>query len=129
LTLKELNMTRTGVFLCATIVGSAIIAIFVASAKAPAASPPASQPARAATVKIDNFTFQPKILEIAPGTTVTWQNNDDVPHTASSTASPPAFDSGALDTDDTFSFTFAAPGTYPYFCKVHPHMTGMVVVK
>jgi plastocyanin len=103
--------------------------MIVAAAKAPAAAPPASQPAPAATVKIDNFAFQPKILEIARGTTVRWQNSDDVPHTASSTASPAAFDSGALDTDDTFSFTFAAPGTYPYFCKVHPHMTGVVVVK
>jgi plastocyanin len=60
---------------------------------------------------------------------VTWVNHDDVPHTATATGDSPAFDSGALDTDEKFSFTFKAPGTYPYACKVHPHMTGTVIVK
>jgi plastocyanin len=80
-------------------------------------------------VTIDNFAFSPKTLTVPAGTKVTWINRDDVPHTATSTAKPPAFDSKALDTDDKFSFVFTAPGTYPYFCAVHPHMTGEIVVK
>jgi len=96
------------------------------------ASPPASHPApqaAAVAVKIDNFTFQPKELEVAVGTTVTWTNVDDVPHTATSKDDPQTFDSGALDTDEKFSFTFTKPGKYPYYCKVHPHMTGVITVK
>jgi plastocyanin len=90
-------------------------------------SAPATQ--SAVSVKIDNFVFQPKELVIPAGTTVTWQNADDVPHTATSKDDPQTFDSGALDTDDKFSFTFNKPGKYPYYCKVHTHMTGVVIVK
>jgi plastocyanin len=88
--------------------------------------PPSNQPV---TVKIDNFTYKPKELEIPVGTIVTWQNADDVPHTATSKDDPQVFDSGPLDTDDKFSFTFKKPGKYTYYCKVHPHMTGVVIVK
>lgn len=80
-------------------------------------------------VIIDNFTFTPSTLTVAVGTTVTWINRDDVPHTATSTAKPKSFQSGTLDTDDTFAHTFTAPGTYPYFCAVHPKMTGQIIVK
>ncbi len=80
-------------------------------------------------VTIDNFAFNPKTLTVSVGTKVTWINRDDVPHTATSTIKPRVFDSKALDTDDKFSFVFTAPGTYPYFCAVHPHMTGEIVVK
>ncbi len=80
-------------------------------------------------VVIDNFTFTPAELTIPVGTTVTWINHDDVPHTATSTATPPAFNSKALDTDEKFSFTFTTPGTYPYFCAVHTHMTAKITVK
>lgn len=85
--------------------------------------------ARAAdvAVKITNFTFSPAALTVAVGAKVTWTNEDDIPHTV--TATTQAFKSGALDTDDTFSFTFTTPGTYQYFCTLHPHMTGTVVVK
>ena len=95
------------------------------------AAVPASQPTTqpAISVKIENFTFQPKELQITVGTTVTWQNADDVPHTATSKDDPQIFDSGPLDTDDKFSFTFSKPGKYAYYCKVHPHMTGVVIVK
>jgi plastocyanin len=95
------------------------------------ASVPATQPTTlaAVTVKIENFAFTPKELDVAVGTTVTWQNADDVPHTATSKDDPQVFDSGPLDTDDKFSFTFSKPGKYAYYCKVHPHMTGVVVVK
>jgi plastocyanin len=80
-------------------------------------------------IKIDNFTFDPPTLTIAVGTKVTWVNRDDVPHTATSTAKPKSFDSGTLDTDQQFSHVFTKPGTYDYFCAVHPKMTGRIIVK
>jgi plastocyanin len=83
--------------------------------------------ATSAEVKIDNFSFGPAALTIAAGTTVTWVNHDDIPHTVVSTEN--AFKSKVLDTDEKFSFTFAKPGTYPYFCSIHPKMTGKVVVQ
>jgi amicyanin len=79
------------------------------------------------TVKIDNFTFSPPTLTVSAGTTVTWKNEDDIPHTVTSTAK--VFKSSALDTDDNFSFTFTTPGVYEYFCSLHPHMTGKIVVE
>ena len=78
------------------------------------------------TVKIDNFNFEPEQLTVKPGTTVTWINEDDIPHTVVATAK--AFRSKALDTDDKFSFTFTTPGSYEYFCSLHPHMKAEVVV-
>jgi plastocyanin len=80
-------------------------------------------------INIDNFRFSPREMTITAGTKVTWVNNDDVPHTATSTAKPRSFDSGTLDTDAKFSHVFSAPGTYDYFCAVHPHMTGRIIVK
>jgi plastocyanin len=80
-------------------------------------------------VTIDNFAFRPRLLTVAAGTKVTWINHDDVPHTATSTAKPRVFNSGTLDTDDKFSYVFTAPGTYEYFCAVHPHMTARIIVK
>jgi plastocyanin len=73
-------------------------------------------------VKIDNFSFGPQSLSVSPGTKVTWKNRDDIPHTVVSTEG--VFKSRVLDTDETFSFTFDKPGTYPYFCSVHPKITG-----
>ena len=80
-----------------------------------------------ATVKIDNFTFAPAQLTVKAGTTVTWRNEDDIPHTVA--ASTRAFKSKALDTDDSFSFTFRDAGTYEYFCSLHPHMKGTITVE
>ncbi len=80
-----------------------------------------------AKVSIDNFTFNPETLEIRAGTKVVWVNNDDVPHTVRSTEDK--FRSDALDTDDEFERVFSEPGTYEYYCGVHTHMTGKVVVK
>ena len=80
-------------------------------------------------ITIDNFAFKPAELTVKAGTKVTWVNHDDVPHTATSSAKPRAFDSGTLDTDDKFSHVFNQPGTYEYFCAVHPHMKGRVTVK
>lgn len=78
-------------------------------------------------VKIDNFTFNAQQVTVKAGDTVTWVNHDDIPHTVTSTNM--AFRSKALDTDDKFSFTFATPGSYAYFCSLHPHMTGTIVVE
>jgi len=79
------------------------------------------------SVKIGNFTFGPQELKVKSGATVTWTNEDDIPHTVTSTTM--AFKSKALDSDDKFSFTFTTPGTYQYFCSLHPHMTGTIVVE
>ncbi len=83
--------------------------------------------ANSTDVKIDNFSFTPKSLTVAAGTTVTWTNRDDIPHTATSTEKK--FASPVLDTDQAFSFKFQEPGSYPYFCKIHPTMTGTIVVE
>ena len=82
----------------------------------------------AAAVSIDNFTFNPQAVTVKAGTTVTWTNKDDIPHGIAATNN--AFKrSQALDTDDSFSFAFTTPGTYQYFCYIHPHMTGTIVVE
>jgi plastocyanin len=92
---------------------------FVASAQ--------EKPVSTAEVKIDNFVFGPAAITVAAGTTVTWINRDDIPHTVVSTEK--VFKSKVLDTDEKFSFTFTKPGEYPYFCSIHPKMTGKVIVQ
>ena len=77
-------------------------------------------------VNIENFTFAPKELTVKAGTVIVFRNRDDIPHTVNGTNAE--FHSKALDTDESFSFTFANPGTYEYFCGLHPQMTGRVVV-
>jgi plastocyanin len=84
-------------------------------------------PAKTAEVKIDNFSFGPGDLKVAVGTTITWTNRDDIPHTVVSTDG--VFKSKVMDTDEKFSYTFTKAGTYPYFCSIHPKMTGQVVVQ
>jgi plastocyanin len=81
------------------------------------------------TVTIDNFAFAPATLSVAPGTKVVWNNKDEEPHTVVSVDGGKTFKSPALDTDDKFSLTFDKPGTYKYFCSIHSHMTGTIVVK
>ncbi len=81
------------------------------------------------TIDINNFDFGPKVITVPVGTTITWINHDDEPHTVVSSANPRIFRSEALDTTDKFSFTFDKVGTYAYFCSIHPQMTGTVVVK
>jgi plastocyanin len=81
-----------------------------------------------AAVSIDNFTFSPQTLTVKAGTTITWINKDDIPHGIAATGN--AFKrSNAMDTDDSYSFTFTTPGAYQYFCYIHPHMTGTIVVE
>jgi plastocyanin len=101
----------------------AAVAVAVVQTPAFAATPAPAGP----TVKIDNFTFGPTTVTVSVGTTVTWVNNDDIPHTV--VAIDKAFKSHVMDSDEKFSFTFTKPGEYSYFCSLHPHMVGKVVVK
>ena len=78
------------------------------------------------TVRIDNFTFNPAELKVKPGTTITWENADDIPHSIVETGTK--FHSKALDTGDKFSMTFADAGEIDYFCGLHPHMKGKIIV-
>ena len=103
-----------------------MIATLLLSAASPGSSSKSPQTA-SAEVKVDNFSFGPTTLTVAVGTTVTWTNRDDIPHTVVSTDK--VFKSKVLDTDEKFSFTFSKAGTYPYFCSIHPKMTGSVVVQ
>ena len=104
-------------FACAAVVAKGMIRSAAA----------ANDPSAPTGVVIDNFNFTPKEITVAKGTTVTWVNHDDVPHTVVSRDQK--FKSKALDTDDQFSFTFTDAGTYVYFCSVHPIMIGKVTVK
>jgi len=106
------------------------IAIALTFGFAPAALLPVLAAAAApapATVKIDNFVFGPEAITVTVGTTVTWINQDDIPHTV--VANDKSFKSKVMDTDERFSFTFTKPGEFGYFCSLHPHMTGKVIVK
>lgn len=102
-----------------------------ALAAAPATAAPAADPvpaaAAATVVEIHNMKFNPVTLTIAPGTKVTWVNEDNSPHTV--TDKGKVFRSAALDTKDSFSYTFTAPGEFTYFCTLHPIMVGKIVVK
>ena len=80
-------------------------------------------------VVIDNFAFGPTTLTVKRGTTVTWINKDGDAHTVTAVGAKPLFGSNPLDTGESFSFTFSQPGTYAYFCKIHPTMKGVVVVQ
>lgn len=92
-----------------------------------AASPALAAGGKTQIVHIKNFAFAPAALTVSPGTTVTWINDDEDPHTV--TANSKAFHSAALDGGGRYSFTFAKAGDYPYFCSLHPHMTAKIVVK
>ena len=103
---------------------SFLLAFFLAN---PAQATDATTPAPS-TISIDNFSFSPATLTVKAGTTVTWVNHDDIPHTVVSADTPRAFKSPPMDTDGSFSFTFSKPGSFSYFCSIHPKMTGKVVV-
>ncbi|MDO9707749.1 cupredoxin domain-containing protein [Paracraurococcus lichenis] len=88
------------------------------------------RPARAAAaeVVIDDFAFQPAELRVAPGTTVRWTNREDSPHNVVSQETPRLFRSRLMEAGESFAFTFDQPGEHAYYCALHPHMTGRVVV-
>src|SRR5262249_6599848 len=98
----------------------AIIAAFIFSVPTPVCA------ADAPPAMIAHLTFGPQELKVKAGTTVTWTNEDDMPHTV---VSPNNFRSKVLDAEGTYSFTFTTPGAYKYFCSLHPHMTGTIVVE
>ena len=110
--------------------GKLILAATLGAAVAPilanAVLPLHAQAATSAVV-IDNFTFSPQHLRVKTGTTITWTNRDDIPHAIAAVSK--LFRSKALDTDEAYSFTFTTPGIYDYFCSLHPHMTGIIVVE
>jgi plastocyanin len=108
-------------FQAATLVSSALLMSTISEMTRAAPAP------AAASVQIDNFTFKAPVLTVKPGTIVTWTNGDDIPHTIVSKDG--FFKSKVLDTGDGFSFTFAKAGQFGYFCSLHPHMTGTIVVK
>jgi plastocyanin len=112
----------TGVFLAA--LGLEIAGLGAGTANVTANAQPKPETME---VKIDNFTFGPAELTVMAGTTITWTNRDDIPHTVVSTDK--AFKSKVLDTDEKFSSTFLTPGRFSYFCSIHPKMTGKVVVQ
>src|SRR5229473_4866930 len=93
----------------------------------PAAGKDMPNPSTPNQVRVENFSFQPSTLTVKAGTTVTWVNHDDEPHTVNENNK--AFKSGTLDTDAKFSYKFSSPGTYSYFCSLHPRMTGQIIVK
>jgi plastocyanin len=99
----------------------------VARPAAEVAAQAAAPAGKVVEVKVDNFSFSPQTITIAAGTTVIWTNRDDIPHTVVS--DDKIFKSKVLDTDEKFSFTFDKAGNFPYFCSVHPKMTGRVVVQ
>ena len=118
-------MTSTKVWIVGLATTVMIAMLLLAGAPSVAAN---DQPlGSSADVKIDNFSFGPQTLTVSVGTTVVWTNRDDIPHTVVSTDG--VFKSKVRDTDEKFSYTFTKAGTYPYFCSVHPKMTGKVVVQ
>jgi len=86
-----------------------------------------NQPAPGTEIKIDNFSFAPASITVPAGTEVRWKNNDDIPHNIVS--NDHSFKSKVLDTGEDFAYTFSKPGTYNYFCSIHPKMTARVVVQ
>ena len=119
-------MTKKIVYL-ASVALPVLIAMVLLAAASSSVAANAQPSAATAAVKIDNFVFGPQTLTVPVGTTVTWTNSDDIPHTSVSTEG--VFKSKVLDTDEKFSYTFTKAGTYPYYCTIHPKMTGKVVVQ
>ena len=118
-------MTRKNVWVVGLAMPVMIAVLLLAGSPSITASE--QPPAANAEVKIDNFSFGPQTVTVPVGATVTWINRDDIPHTVVSTDG--VFKSKVRDTDEKFAYTFAKAGTYPYFCSVHPKMTGKVVVQ
>jgi len=119
-------MTKKNVWV-AGLVTPVMIAMLMLFAGSPSVTASDQPSGASAEVKIDNFSFGPETIKVSVGTTVTWTNRDDIPHTVVSTDG--VFKSKVRDTDEKFSYTFTKAGTYSYFCSVHPKMTGKVVVQ
>jgi plastocyanin len=111
----------------AAVLGAILAVAALGTSQALSPVPAVAQAAAGETVRIDNFTFNPGAITVKAGATVTWVNGDDIPHTVR--AVDGSFKSKVLDSGEKFSFTFAKPGEFAYFCSLHPHMTGKVIVK
>jgi plastocyanin len=122
---RKQKMTKRNVWVAGLAMPVMIAVLLLAGSLRVAANDQAS--AANAAVNIDNFVFGPQTLTVPVGATVTWTNKDDIPHTSVSTDG--VFKSKVLDTDEKFSYTFTKAGTYPYYCTIHPKMTGKVVVQ
>src|SRR3984957_13928679 len=120
---RNRKMTRKNVWI-AGLAAPVMIAMLLLTAASPSVK---ASDAANAEVKIDNFSFGPQSVTVPVGATVTWTNRDDIPHTVVSTEG--VFKSKVRDTDEKFSYTFAKAGTYPYYCTIHPKMTGQIVVQ
>src|SRR5271167_4956750 len=118
-------MTRVNVWIAG--VGTLVIIAMLLIVGAPMVEANDQPSGANAAVQIDNFVFGPQTVTVPVGATVTWTNKDDIPHTAVSTDG--VFKSKVMDTDEQFSYTFTKAGTYPYYCTIHPKMTGKVVVQ
>ncbi len=118
--LSKLGISRLGISGLSKFAIRLTLAVLISSWQLGAARASETQ------VSIDNFTFAPASITVKIGDTVTWTNRDDIPHTIVSAGK---FRSKALDTDNSFSFTFTAAGDYQYFCSLHPHMTGIIKVE
>ncbi len=106
----------------------ALQALSPASGSANAANPHPAAPSNAVQVSIQNYAFSPASLTVAAGTTVVWTNKDTAPHTVTVSSGPVKFNSPNLQTGDSYTYTFTTPGTYNYYCAVHPNMTASVTV-
>jgi plastocyanin len=105
-----------------------LVTLCAVQASAMAADVPASKDAKSYQVAIRNFAFEPKTITVSAGTTVVWTNKDEEPHTVTS-AGAGFTSSKALDTDDSYKVIFSTPGTYTYYCQIHPHMVGTIIVQ
>ena len=122
--MHKITRGTSGALMGTFLLGAAVAAI--ASISLQAGKAVAADPAPV-DIKIDNFTFAPQRLIVKAGTTVTWRNQDDIPHAIASSIR--LFKSKALDTDESYAFTLKTAGTYEYFCSLHPQMTGTIVVE
>jgi plastocyanin len=122
-----MDRMRTGTSFAVALALVTLAAGAFGSALAAAARQTAQTDAKPVAIRIDNFTFAPQTITVPVGTTVVWTNGDDIPHTVLNTDK--AFKSKALDTGDTFTFQFTKAGKYPYYCSIHPEMTGEIDVK
>ena len=125
MTKNEQECDRRGFLQCMAWVGAGAM-LTLASGVLKGENDARATPAGGTQVIVDNFSFTPATAAVPVGTTVTWTNHDDVPHNVVSTEKK--FASPVLDTDEKFSHTFEAAGTFKYYCSIHPRMTGQVVV-
>ncbi len=127
------HSTSTIVAWRTALAGTLALSTFLLPAALPAAQAESPSPPVTVTkvaspqIRIENFQFNPTTVTVPVGTTVTWTNDDGTLHTVTSTTK--VFSSAGLDEGGVYSYTFTNPGTYTYFCKLHPHMTGTIVVK